>query len=49
MNEHCGCADFEAEDPDDTLSFICVCGHVEDEHGDGFFRRCKFAGPEEEE
>ncbi len=48
-DQSCHCLDFEAEDPEDTLSFVCVCGHVEEEHGNGFFRRCEFNTDKDEE
>lgn len=38
----CGCLDYEPVDPDDSLCFECACGHVQEEHLRGFFRRCKF-------
>jgi hypothetical protein len=45
----CTCEDYEREDPDDTLCFVCVCGHLQEEHGTGFFRRCKFTPEPEDE
>lgn len=40
--EHCGCVDYEPENPCDPLCYACVCGHVIEEHENGFFRRCIF-------
>lgn len=36
------CLDFEPEDPEDSCCPVCVCGHVEEEHSNGFFRGCQF-------
>jgi len=36
------CEDFEAEDEDDSCCPVCICGHVEEEHTNGFFRHCLF-------
>lgn len=47
-SESCGCSDFEPIDPDDILCSECACGHIEEEHGKGFFRRCKFNTDEDE-
>lgn len=36
----CGCLDYESEDGDD-YTYLCICGHTEDEHASGgFFNRC---------
>lgn len=48
MNPPCDCLDYYPEDPDDSLCFVCVCGHLEEEHKDGFLQPCKFT-PEEKE
>jgi hypothetical protein len=42
--EDCYCEDFEAE-PDNPS--LCYCGHVEEEHENGFFRPCIFFTPQE--
>lgn len=35
----CPCLDFEPID-DDPLTEECVCGHVREEHENGFFTKC---------
>ena len=45
--EPCNCEDFEPVDTDDTLCHECACGHIDEEHGKGMFRRCRFNTSEE--
>jgi len=47
--DDCHCIDFERDDIEDSLCYVCVCGHVEEEHSKGFFRRCIFNRDKDED
>lgn len=46
--ESCPCEDFE-EDGDIGGDEFCVCGHLYEEHDDGFFMRCSYNTQDDEE